>query len=262
MVVGEPSLLVPAREAALRVLDAVDAACGPHRPGSELARVNDARGRTVHVTSMFLEILLAARRVAELTGGLVDPTRTGGWRAVRVDRQAHTVRMPGGVTLDLDGVARAFAADRAARAAAATGAGVLVALGDDIAMAGPAPDGGWQVRVPDRPGAASPGQDVTVVGGGLSTCGPPATPTRTLPNGVTVAHIGGPARRRPWRTVSVAAATCVDANAAAAAALARGVDAARWLTAVGLPARLVHADRWVLPVAGWPAEHTDVKVAG
>src|SRR5690349_18276889 len=91
LVVGEPSLLVPAREAVLRVLDEVDAACGPHRADCELTRLNNAHGRTVHVTSLFLEILLAARRVAELTGGLVDPTGTGGWRAVRADRQAHTV---------------------------------------------------------------------------------------------------------------------------------------------------------------------------
>ena len=47
---------------------------------------------------------------------------------------------PGGVVLDLGATAKALAADRAARArvAAATGCGVLVNLGGDIADRGPA----------------------------------------------------------------------------------------------------------------------------
>ena len=46
----------------------------------------------------------------------------------------------------------------------------------------------------------------------------------------------------PWRTVSVAAATCVDANTASTAAIVLGDDAPAWLAARGLPARLVDHD--------------------
>ena len=74
-----------------------------------------------------------------------------------VDADAGTVRVPAGVTLDLGATAKAFAADRAAAAAAgATGCGVLVNLGGDLATAGPPPAGGWSVRVTDDH-AAHPG---------------------------------------------------------------------------------------------------------
>jgi thiamine biosynthesis lipoprotein len=56
----------------------------------------------------------------------------------------------------------------------------------------------------------------------------------------------------PWRTVSVAAATCAEANAAATAAIVAGDRAQAWLTAQGLPARLVAIDGTVRFTGGWP----------
>jgi thiamine biosynthesis lipoprotein len=71
-------------------------------------------------------------------------------------------------------------------------------------------------------------------------------------------HIIDPATGAPvesiWRTVSVAAATCVDANIASTAALVRGSSCVAQLAKSGLPARLVARDGRVLRVAGWPAE--------
>jgi thiamine biosynthesis lipoprotein len=58
----------------------------------------------------------------------------------------------------------------------------------------------------------------------------------------------------PWRTVSVAAATCVDANTASTAAIIKGAGAAAWLADRSLPARLVTTSGAVHTVAGWPAE--------
>jgi thiamine biosynthesis lipoprotein len=57
-----------------------------------------------------------------------------------------------------------------------------------------------------------------------------------------------------WRTVSVAAPSCVDANTQSTAALVRGLDAPARLRAEGLPARLVAADGAVCTLGGWPAE--------
>ena len=57
-----------------------------------------------------------------------------------------------------------------------------------------------------------------------------------------------------WRTATVAAASCVDANTAATAAIVLGHAAAEWLAARGLPARLVSAAGAVLAIGGWPAD--------
>jgi thiamine biosynthesis lipoprotein len=61
-----------------------------------------------------------------------------------------------------------------------------------------------------------------------------------------------------WRTVSVAAGSCADANTASTAAVIRGRRALGWLAQLGLPARLVDATGVVFTVAGWPDEaHPD-----
>ena len=54
-------------------------------------------------------------------------------------------------------------------------------------------------------------------------------------------------------SASVAAANCAEANAAATAAIVAGEQAAGWLTAQGLPARLVAHDGSVCLLGGWPA---------
>jgi thiamine biosynthesis lipoprotein len=55
-----------------------------------------------------------------------------------------------------------------------------------------------------------------------------------------------------WRTVSVAARTCVAANTASTAAIVRGERAVAWLEGLGLPSRLVRQDGSVVTVANWP----------
>ncbi len=70
-----------------------------------------------------------------------------GRRSTRADA---AMRVPAGVELDLGATAKALAADRAAAAVSeATGAGVLVGLGGDVAVAGEPPEGGWPVRIAD-----------------------------------------------------------------------------------------------------------------
>ena len=55
-----------------------------------------------------------------------------------------------------------------------------------------------------------------------------------------------------WRTVTVAAGSCVDANTASTAAIVLGAAAPGWLAERRLPARLVAEDGTVGHVAGWP----------
>jgi thiamine biosynthesis lipoprotein len=284
LVVSDPRALAAARRAVEAELDAIDLACSRFRADSDLSRLNARAGRTVRVGPLLLEAVTVALRAAALTDGIVDPTigralilagydrdfalitaaptwlaatRVAGWRAVSVNRAGSTVRIPRGVRLDLGATAKALAADRSAAAAAtaAPGAGVLVNLGGDIAVAGPTPAGGWAIRVADdhRAPPDAPGQALSLESGGLATS---STTVRRW--GPVAHHIIDPRTGRPavspWRTVSVAAATCVDANIASTAAIVLGDDAPDWLAARGLPARLVDQEGRAHAVADWPQE--------
>jgi thiamine biosynthesis lipoprotein len=184
--------------------------------------------------------------------------RTGLWRRIELWEDPPAVRIPPGASLDLGATAKALAADRAARAANAVGGvGVLVALGGDIATCGPAPSDGWLIRVTDdhRAGPDAPGQTITIHAGGLATSS--IVTRRWLQQGRSMHHIldprhGGPVRT-PWRTVSVAAASCADANIAATGAIVLGADAPDWLAQQSLPARLVALGGAVRTEAGWPS---------
>jgi thiamine biosynthesis lipoprotein len=183
-----------------------------------------------------------------------------GWQTVELDSARCTLRIPRGIALDLGASAKAWAADRAAAAAyAACGGGVLLGLGGDVATAGCAPAGGWRIHVTDdhRAGPGAPGQTIAIASGGLATS---STATRRWRRGAsTMHHIIDPATGEPalgiWRTVSVAAGDCVDANIASTAALVRGdAAAAAWLQRSGLPARLVDRQGAVLCVGEWPPD--------
>jgi FAD:protein FMN transferase len=189
---------------------------------------------------------------------VVHRRRRGEWRSIGLRRDPPAVRVPRGVSLDLGATAKALAADRAAAAArTATDVGVLVALGGDIATSGPAPAGGWLVHVTDdhRDGPGAPGQTIAIRSGGLATSSIVAR--RWSHGGRTMHHILDPRDGRPvrpkWRTVSVAAASCVDANIASTAAIVLGSDAMDWLAAQGMPARLVELDGTARTCAGWPS---------
>lgn len=185
-----------------------------------------------------------------------------GWWTVKVDLEAGTIGVPHRVKLDLGATAKALAADHAAAAAcAAAGCGVLVSLGGDIAIMGEAPGAGWDIRVTDDHGAGpdAPGQWIKLTGGGLAT------------SSITVRHWRGPAGEAhhlldprtgrpvetPWRSVSVAAGSCLDANTASTAAIIRGQRAPAWLCSLGLPSRLVSRDGTARHLAGWPASGDD-----
>jgi FAD:protein FMN transferase len=189
--------------------------------------------------------------------------RPAAWRAIELDRARRLARLPAGVKLDLGATAKAWAADRAAQAAfRCTGTGTLVALGGDVATAGPPPPEGWQIRVTDdhRSDAAAPGQTIAIHDGGLATSS--VTVRRWTRAGVPMHHIIDPATAQPargaWRTVSVAAASCTDANIASTASILLSDRAPAWLSAQGLPARLVTHDGGVRHVGDWPAQRRQV----
>ncbi len=193
-----------------------------------------------------------------------------GWQTVELDRARREIRIPSEVMLDLGATAKALAADRAAiRIAATLNCGALVNLGGDIRVVGEPPDQGWPVGIADDRGfggakaAASPCPPlhdavITIRDGGLATS---STKVRAWSRGTArLHHIIEPSSGMPanscWRTVSVAAATCVAANTASTAAIIRGEQAPGWLASQHLPARLVGRCGEVVTVAGWPADTT------
>lgn len=189
-----------------------------------------------------------------------------GWRVVELDPLARTVRVPAGVRLDVGATAKAWVSDRAARAAAAAGGcGALVSVGGDVATAGEAPAGGWRIHVTDdhRSTAAAPGQTVAIRSGGLATSS--VAVRRWSAHGASMHHIIDPSTGAParscWRTVSVAARDCAEANIAATAAIVRGAGALAWLEAIGLPARLVDHRGRASYAGAWPRERASSETA-
>jgi thiamine biosynthesis lipoprotein len=277
--------------AALAAVDAeiarLDRQASRFRADSELSRIHRAPGPVHQVSSGLAEAVHVALAAAEWTGGLTDPTvgsalmalgydrdfaaigaapsvspplprstPVHGWRSVRLD--GTVLRLPRRIRLDLGATAKGLGSDRAASAAgrACGRGGVLVGLGGDIAIAGMPPRGGWPVAVADSsdPDGGPPGQIVRLAAGGLATSS--VTGRRWERAGRPLHHIidprtGFPADG-PWRTVSVAAASCAEANAAATAAIVAGAEAEAWLAQTGLPARLVGHDGTVRCLGGWP----------
>lgn len=275
VIAADPQRLTAATMSALREIDAIDHACSRFREDSDLSRANASAGHAVAVSTVLVDALEVAVRAATVTDGDVDPTigrairllgydctfadlpldgppvvtvrAASQWAQLEVDRLARTVTVPAGVQLDLGATAKALAADRAAAAAAAaTGSGVLVSIGGDVAVAGPAPVGGWPIALADRHDDSLDAGVPTVAidSGGLATSS--TTARRWHRGGVELHHLIDPRTGRPapevWRTVTVAAATCVDANIASTAAIIRGASAVEWLGQLGLWARLVSLD--------------------
>ncbi|RFA09520.1 hypothetical protein B7R54_10020 [Subtercola boreus] len=183
-----------------------------------------------------------------------------GWRRIGLVEEGDQTLLvvPTDLALDLGATAKAYAADiAAARVTEQLGCGVLVSLGGDIATAGPAPEGGWQVTVCDLPG--DPECQVTLTAGqALATSS--TQKRRWRQHGQTFHHILDPTRGLPadpvWRTVTVAAGSCVEANTLATASIVRGAGGLVWLAAQRASARLVDRSGRVLGLCGWPDENS------
>ena len=243
-------------DAAIAEVRRIEAKYSRYRPDSWLGRVNATAGRPQRhdcdaETAWLLDFSDVLHRES---GGRFDPTsgvlrrawdfRAGvvpgearvaevlrgvGWE--RVERSGGTVRLAdAGMELDLGGLGKEYAADRAAQAL--RGAGVThgyVNLGGDVAAIGPQPDGRpWLIGIADprRPGAVV--ATLPLYRGGLATSG---DYERYFEHeGRRYCHIldartGWPVAH--WRSVSVLAPLCISAGACATVAMllqAEGLD--------------------------------------
>lgn len=283
VVATDPDQLSLVRALLNRAARDLDAAASRFRPDSELSRLNAAGGQPTRVGPLLRDGLQHALRMAAATGGLVDPTVGGAllaagydrtfrdlpapsgrltsptalidwhidWRDVLVDPDegGAWVTLPPACRLDLGCTGKAWLADTvAARAYAATGSGVLVDLGGDIAVAGPPPQGGWLVALPS---ASAP---VSIGAGGLATSGRDVRQWMAADG--PAHHLIDPRTGLPavtgWQTVTVHAASTLEANAASTAAMVLGPDAPEWLAGLGLAARLVPRSGAPALVGPWP----------
>jgi len=270
-----------------RELEALDRQASRFRADSEICGLNRAHGDHFLLSVGLADALAVALAAAEWTDGLVDPTVGGslislgydrdfaaiesgtgrpcrpvppapGWSAVRLE--GRLCQRPRGIVLDLGATAKALGADRAASAAFAhvgCSGGVLVSLGGDIALAGECPAGGWPILVVEDPDShqGSPTQLVRLHRGALATS---SVACRRWQRGEQALHhiidprTGSPSAGR-WRTATVAAPSCVEANAASTALMVGGAEV-DWFSRVGLPARLVDHDGSVCLLGSWPEE--------
>jgi thiamine biosynthesis lipoprotein len=248
-------LLVRAMTAAVRVAHSTDGLVDPTL-GAHLAALGYDRD--------LAEVRRSPARVSTSESGAPRPEVVpDAWRRIGIDPDG-ALRVPEGISLDLGATGKAFAADLiAATVPDLVGTALIISLGGDVAVGTPTDSSGavipghrWQIAVAERPeDAAQAGAEVVVLEeGGLATS---STLARYWDHGgVAMHHLLDPRTGLPvepiWRTVSVCAGSCLDANAASTAAIVLGRRAPAWLWQTDLAARLVSADGEVFRIAGWP----------
>jgi FAD:protein FMN transferase len=287
VVVTEPLALGGAQRIVENLLARVDVVANRFRVDSEVNVLYRAGGRPQQISPLLAELLTVALTAARRTEGDVDPTvgvslcalgydrdfaslspagtlrvvsrPAQGWQQVRLS--GTTLTLPAGTLLDLGATAKAWTADRAAALVHdQLGTGVLVALGGDIATAGPAPTGGWRIRVQDR--EEDPSATITLPAGGAVATS--STMRRRWNQGrQAMHHVVDPSTGRSapevWRSVTVASWSCVEANTLTTASVVRGVRAEALLEAEHVPARLVSKGGHVVTVGGWPSDDEAVE---
>jgi thiamine biosynthesis lipoprotein len=240
-----------------------------YRDDNLVHRINHAGGAPVEVNEEMAALLDYAAACHAWSGGRFDIT-TGAlrhaWRfdgreiepdvpAIRaalehigwsrVTWSDRTLVMPAGMEIDLGGLGKEYAVDRAAALAGGTTRdAVLVNFGGDIAVTGPRRGGApWRIGVddPDHTGRAVLDR-IELERGGLATSGDARR--HVTWRGRRLGHLldprtGYPVEDAP-RSVTVVAGTCLEAGTLATIAMLHGPEANAFLTARGVLHR-IHA---------------------
>lgn len=217
------------------------------RAESELSRLN--RDGRIHASGDLFEVIRLSLRARETTRGRFDPTvhnavvaagydRTfeeieellgiapahalaGG--SVVLDEERGVIELEPGFRLDLGGIGKGYAVDRACRLLAEWGP-CLVNAGGDIAVRGRPHSGTWPIGVDTPAGTFSLGLD----SGALATSG--RDRRRWRRGGRERHHLIDPATGAPSETdllrVTVVGRTAVEAEVRAKALFLAGVDGA------------------------------------
>jgi FAD:protein FMN transferase len=246
-------------------LAAIDARMSQWAPGSTLSRFNGVdQGEWVAIEPCFATVMSAALDFAAKTGGAFDPTigaltdlwgfgppgprpaptgaaidaarSRGGWQRLTFDRKTGRLLQPGGLALDLSGIAKGYAVDAVADALGPIGIRhALIEIGGELVGRGIRPDGEpWWVDLEQPPGASLPALRIGLHQIAVATSG----------NYVRGDHSIDPRTGRPPTngvvSVSVIADTAMRADALATAATILFPDL--WPLGPDLAARIVWRD--------------------
>jgi thiamine biosynthesis lipoprotein len=244
-----------AMAAAFAEVDRVDSLTSRYFEGSDISRLNESAGGYAEqrVDPEVADIISASLAISKATDGAFDITIAPvvelwsvdeegfeppspeavarglahvDWRAVRVDTAACTVSAPPGTRLDLAGIAKGYAVDRAVsallRAGVTTG---VVDAGGDVGFAGtpPHPEG-WYAGV-QRPRGEGLLGVLLLDGGSVATSGD--YQHYAIVDGVRYHHLLDPSTGYPARgvmSVTVAADHAITADALATAIFVMGAE--------------------------------------
>ena len=233
------------------------------RPDSLISAYNrSAPGSWITLPADFATVIDAALTVARLSGGAFDPTvgrivalrgfgpdpsarsddeariasarEQAGWR--RLQREDDKLLQPGGLALDLSGIAKGFAVDAVADLLAEAGiVHALVEIGGELAGRGVKPDGDpWWVDLEDPPGIALPRLRIALHGLAVATSGDYRRGAHSIDPAIGASIANG------VRSVSVLHPSAMLADAWATALTVLGVEQGLALAArEGLAARIV-----------------------
>jgi len=230
--------------------------------GNVIHRINTSRGGPVAVDEETARLLTYSQQLHAMSGGRFDITSGAlrrawlfdgtdripsaaairealshvGWEKTSWD--GSQIRIEEGMEVDLGGVAKEYAADRAAALVAREReASCVVNFGGDLVVTRPRkiPEP-WRVGIED-PGPAPSGaaRVIHLTSGGLATSG--STRRFLIKDGVRYGHILDPATGWPVpgapHSVTVAAGSCVEAGMLATLAMLEGEEAEPFLAAQG-----------------------------
>ncbi len=248
---------------ALADVQRLEARYSRYREDSLLSAINREarRGGALEVDEETAHLLDYARTCHELSDGLFDitsgllreawnfhgdtlpsPERLAallvrvGWEKLHWERPRLAFTQSG-MELDMGGIVKEYAADRAAARCQSVGiAHGMVNLGGDIRILGPHPDGSpWRVgiRHPRRPDALL--QSVPITQGALASSGDYERCIQI--DGVRYGHILNPRTGWPVRhmaAVTVLAPLCVLAGSACTIGMLKEEAGPQWLASLGL----------------------------
>lgn len=250
---------------AFAAIEAVDAQMSVHRADSELSRVNALAGReAVRVGDALLEVVARARDASLASGGVFDPTvlplmrlygfyqsgrthlpsdreidetlRAVGADAIVIDRAAGTLGLSRrGAALDLGGIGKGWAVDRAVAALRAEGVqSGLVDVGRNVYGLGVPEEGaeGWSVGVL-HPKTGAVDRVFVLRDAAVATAG--NTENFVTLDGRRIGHLFDASRGRPsdpHLSASVVARTGTDSDTGSNLAFLLGKDALACLPGV------------------------------
>jgi thiamine biosynthesis lipoprotein len=190
---------------------------------------------------------------ARVPEAATPPRAGGGWRGVVLDRGRRAITLPSGGALDLGGIAKGMAVDASLERLSALGIQTaLVSAGGDLAVRSSPPDSRtWPIAVGE-----GGDQIVTLQSGALATSS--SARRRWLQGDRRRHHLldprTGESARSGLREVTVAAATCTQAEVAAKAIFVLGPSLGPgFAQRHALAARLVHEDGRRITAGAWPA---------